>query len=486
MLTESAETEEDYRQRRNAVLDHLLARFNQRLSDYPVRLFTRLYAAQDSQNKPDAVLEWKSALLKNIVGLSYNRVRGFDYLAGGRHDNGGFYRNMMALLYIRPDSPAGAAAGPHAAASPLSAAVFPHLTLQPGEPAAARHPGHPATAKAPPPGDDSRQEWVTIADAAGMHRRIKASDSTSAETPSFTHRGMSFFLHGLNAGNYTIGPDLNGQGWLILFKDPSEFAWQTISRHSDKAAAIHALKQLLEQLRRMSMLSEGFYLIEHVLLRPPVDSQSFGFRFMATRKEKLLQHADWSSFLQREDILKEIVRGAAQAPPESIAEWGVKCLGGRCRIQLTRHKDFGYLSDPGDFEPWIWAETAPDIDRIRRQLQLFNENRLRFYPRFEMLVRGHDDNPIREEFFNFNMTVLLPAWPARFQDQNFRAFITDIFRQHTPAHIRLYFQWLNVSRMKEFEDLYPQWIMAMRNQDDPEPRKRWSERIIHFIKKGIY
>jgi hypothetical protein len=103
-----------------------------------------------------------------------------------------------------------------------------------------------------------------------------------------------------------------------------------------------------------------------------------------------------------------------------------------------------------------------------------------------MLVRGHDDNPIREEFFNFNMTVLLPAWPARFQEPNFRAFLMDVFRQHTPAHIRLYFQWLNVSRMKEFEDIYPRWIIAMRDQDNTGPRQHWSERIIHFIKKGIY
>jgi hypothetical protein len=40
--------------------------------------------------------------------------------------------------------------------------------------------------------------------------------------------------------------------------------------------------------------------------------------------------------------------------------------------------------------------------------------------------------------------------------------------------------------MKEFEDLYPNWITALKDQDDPNPRKHWSDRIIHFLKKGIY
>jgi hypothetical protein len=196
--------------------------------------------------------------------------------------------------------------------------------------------------------------------------------------------------------------------------------------------------------------------------------------------------------MERERILTDIVAAAATAPlptgaPDAgITEWAVKDLGGRCRVQLQRHKELGFFSDPIDLEKWIWEEAAPDMEHIRQQLLLFGENKLRFYPRFEMLVRGKDESMIREEFFNFNMTVVLPAWPARFQDPGFRTFAMDLFRMHTPAHIRLYFHWLNISDMKEFEDLYPNWITALKDQDDPNPRKHWSDRIIHFLKKGIY
>jgi hypothetical protein len=369
------------------------------------------------------------------------------------------------------------------------------MTLSPGS-------AKEDAAAIPPAGDDQqKQEWVTFAGAATMRQRTPAAHLQSqtadlrdaGDSWNFSNRKMSFFLHGLSAGNYTIGPDpTRGRGWLILFSEPAEKSWQIISRHQDEKDAITSLKKLIDQLRQINILSEGFYLVEHVLLRPAIDSDSFGFRFCATKKDILLQHARWTGFMERERILTDILQAAATAPSPAGApdagttEWAVKDLGGRCRVQLQRHKELGFFSDPIDLEKWIWDEAAPDFEHIRQQLLLFGENKLRFYPRFEMLVRGKDESMIREEFFNFNMTVVLPAWPARFQDPGFRSFAMDLFRMHTPAHIRLYFHWLNVSDMKEFEDLYPNWITALKNRDDPAPRKHWSDRIIHFLKKGIY
>ena len=503
-LAEGSESYETWCERRNVVLDHLLARFNERTSSYPVRLYAELYDERDKQKRQDDVIEWKSGLLKNMVKTGYGRVRGFNYLAREGDDKGGFYNKMAALLYIRP------ATAEHTL---LSDVVLQKTTFRPASatppPASAATP--PSAATTPPPAapDQHKQEWVTVADSATMRQRIskasaarhRANNPDPAPGPAanpapswnFSDRKMSFFRHGLNAGNYTIGPDTYwGRGWLILFREPAENSWQIISRHADEPAAVIALKQLIAQLRQISILSEGFYIVEHVLLRPIADSPSFGFRFYATKTDLLLQHTRWTSFTERERILTSILHAAETAPspaavPDAgMTEWGVKNLGNQCRVQLTRHKEYGFMGDPVDLEPWVWKETAPDFEYIRQQLLLFKEDKLRFYPRFEMLVKGKEDSQIREEFFNFNMTVVFPAWPARFQDPNFRLFAMDLFRIHTPAHIRLYFQWLNISRMKEFEHLYTNWTVAMKNPDDLGPRKQWSDQVIHFLKKGIY
>ena len=484
-LTEWTEGPDDYLQRRNAVLDHLLARFNERPSDYPVRLYTRLYAGPDDEKKATAVIDWKSQLLKNIVRLSYNRVRGFDYLGGddkGGDDKGGFQEKMESLLYIRQGSS-------------LTAPLAPHLTsLQQVEPPPQSSAAAKTAGNTPKPTEGPQQQWVTIAGADLMRKRVSPSTQAAetpttpaGETPAFHQRSLSFFRYGLDPGNYTIGPDPRGAGWLVLYRDPDEQGWQTISRHAGESAAVSALRQLIAGLRRISMESEGFYYLEHVLLRPPVAGECFGFRFMAGKDEDdlLLTQARWTSFEEREDTLKAIIKAAlppAPATDREMSQWGVENLGRRCRMVLSRHKEFGYLTDPADLEPWIFEETAKDFAHIRKELLLQSGNKLSFYPKFEMLVRGMDGKAIEEEFFNFKMTVLMPAWPARFQDPNFRAFAIDLFRQHTPAHIRLSFQWLNITRMREFEDIYPQWLAAMKDQDNTGPRQQWSDRLAHFIR----
>ena len=115
VLAKVTETEEDYVKRRGAVLDHLLARFNERPVDFPVRLYGQLYGEAGHP-----VLEWKSWLLANIVGFSYGRVRGFDYLDG--KDRGGFVERIRALLYIRDGEEEG-----------LAAAVFPKMQMREGK-----------------------------------------------------------------------------------------------------------------------------------------------------------------------------------------------------------------------------------------------------------------------------------------------------------------------------------------------------------------
>ena len=500
-LTEGSESYESYAERKNAVLDHLLSRFNLQPSITPVKLYVRLYGSQHRQRPQDEELLWKAGLLKDMVSRLYNRARGGDYLMKEGDDKGGFYKKMAALLYIQPP-PAS-----------LADAALKELVLSPDSPpAGGGSPPGQGSSPVPesPPGAGSspgphelpreeqphKQEWATVADAATMRQRVTpdsdARTSPNSETWNFSRRKISFFLHGLDAGNYTIGPDpRGGRAWLILYKEPDDKNWQIISRHPDEPAATASLKKLISRLRRISVLSEGFYVIEHVLLRPPVVGDVFGFRFRTAKNEILLQHTQWTGFMERERIIGEILQAVDTAPApatggSAITAWGIKTLGERSRIQLARHKELGFLTDPIDLERWIWDEVAPDFEKVRQQLLLFRENKLRFYPRFEMLVKGKDDNMIREEFFNFNMTIVLPAWPARFQDADFQSFVMDLFRTHTPAHIRLYFQWLNISDMRAFEDLYPNWTTALKNQDDPAPRQRWSNEIVHFLKKGSY
>nr|MDZ8203790.1 hypothetical protein [Dendronalium sp. ChiSLP03b] len=60
--------------------------------------------------------------------------------------------------------------------------------------------------------------------------------------------------------------------------------------------------------------------------------------------------------------------------------------------------------------------------------------------------------------YSFWVTVILPYWPERFRDINFRRFVEQTLRLEAPAHVALKIAWLDVRQMREFEAAYRQWL----------------------------
>jgi hypothetical protein len=106
-----------------------------------------------------------------------------------------------------------------------------------------------------------------------------------------------------------------------------------------------------------------------------------------------------------------------------------------------------------------------DLANVREEISLFKHDKTLFYPRFEMLVRLADNKILKEDFYSLRTTVVFPAWPARFQESEFRTYTEELFRNSVPAHMRINFLWLSVSKMREFENLYFNWLDALKSGD---------------------
>ena len=62
-----------------------------------------------------------------------------------------------------------------------------------------------------------------------------------------------------------------------------------------------------------------------------------------------------------------------------------------------------------------------------------------------------------QDTYSFRATVLLSAWPKRFQNIRFRKMIERTLRLEAPAHIYLKICWLSHCDMLSFEKVYNQW-----------------------------
>jgi hypothetical protein len=64
--------------------------------------------------------------------------------------------------------------------------------------------------------------------------------------------------------------------------------------------------------------------------------------------------------------------------------------------------------------------------------------------------------------------VVMPYWPDRFTNKDFRRFFENTLRREAPAHVYLTVCWVSCKHMAEFERTYKAWLIE-RSQTHPDP-----------------
>lgn len=91
------------------------------------------------------------------------------------------------------------------------------------------------------------------------------------------------------------------------------------------------------------------------------------------------------------------------------------------------------------------------------------------------------DKNTRQDFYAFQISILLPNWTARFSDCDFRLYVEGLIREECPAHIYANIHWLNISTMKEFEAIFKNWLNYKKDNTDFEKLNMQSERLTEFL-----
>ena len=75
----------------------------------------------------------------------------------------------------------------------------------------------------------------------------------------------------------------------------------------------------------------------------------------------------------------------------------------------------------------------------------------------------HNEDP-----YSFRVSFVLPCWPKRFRDKNFRRFVEKTIQSETPAHIHAKVYWLGIEQMRAFENTWFEWLVEMACNDVPD------------------
>jgi exonuclease VII small subunit len=590
-LNNELENPESAIERKSRVIDQMLARFNIYPGKYPVESFVRLYCPEINYNESIALLQWKSAMLKDIPLITKNRNQGMDYsqvkpgtVTIGKKTEillGGFELKMNCLLFIVDSD--------KFSANPTSFII-----------------------------KQKRKSLTEHFDKHAIkthgHAREKPAGAGSLV---FKKLPLSFLKDGLNITNYRITQ--NGNGYQLEYtRGDEKNTWE----FADKKKATDALNNFIKQLRDFNLRSEGFHLVEHILLRYRRGYKKFGFRLLDANGHVIAKQIDWVTYEEREQILKQITEIATRV--KAVLENGIEKARAdfevsmsnyeNCRSALKKAKikyddallnykrsdakiaeakadlenakteldniknvfeqevvNFGkaktgfekaeavYEKDKKNYEEskvnfitgiatelskfcLISAghhdkETGESPQLINPYMLVYNynkhkkeekektivlENTLKLaqhkdknaetildetvklfqqvlddfqhrslpdkyagFPALQSVINLTNGREIVEDFFNLRMTVVLPAWTARFQNKIFRSYVMKLFIDNSPAHMRLHFKWLGIKEMDDFEILFFKWLNAI-NDNTTGARTIADELILKIYDADMY
>ena len=238
------------------------------------------------------------------------------------------------------------------------------------------------------------------------------------------------------AANYTLDPNQ-----LENFQNVSG-----LKRRVARLLGIEPARQFLA-----SSEAEGFYIIEHILLRPRQANST-----EASNEETA---TDFLSF------------------SHSIPEFRASDTPGYLTCTSPNHR-----LKPGDpINIFYSTHYSGAYQVINPQVDTFD------------IVHEFVGNDTGEwisshqlpDPFSFQISVIFPDWPSRFQSQNFKQLIYDTLIAETPAHITLHFHWLDQGAMREFETIYALWLQNLSgNVTDSAEAEASTTRLINFLELG--
>ena len=283
----------------------------------------------------------------------------------------------------------------------------------------------------------------------------------------------SLLHYGFRKNNFMIG---RGEASKTFKKDPGHYVtvfydvnrerWRLLAEHPSKSRAVSFLRWLIGYIRRLNMESEGFHIVEHLLLRPLNEQGQITYSYEHQNKVALLLYDPNGHLLLRSYDRYEGDRAIKRAQDEITY-----CGAGVIFHHLEQDKQGRYYLELHDRNDRILA-VAPHRFETFRQALHFSKYLFDTCLAYERIGRASHSNfrhdtldtfishDLPDQFFSFSVSVVYPTWPARFRNQEFIDILRNTIRREVPAHIHIHFLPMDVTPLKCFEDAYSEWLNA--------------------------
>ncbi|AKD55541.1 hypothetical protein [Spirosoma radiotolerans] len=528
ILEDLVEKPNQFSERRNRFLNHLMARFSEDIDEYEAQ--TRLVSPQNVDHR---LLNDKSKLLQDYVKISGDRARGFDYSIDERWDVyskdgdkprmieniSGTERRIRRLLGM-PDL---------ATRSLVPTNILTQAVLEKsksGEKPKTNPKGSPVQVIQVQNPDSPSEVWLTSVEVAVgcctedlMHLLIEQAGKRSYYR---LHDDVNYRAR-KNQGDV-------GQFWFELMAANGDTVIATSGYYPKREIREATIKKIMAWVSAVNA-REGLHLVEHILLRPRLDEvldESGRNDIPVALPAICLDECDLGIGLDEGEApthrisvsrlpadqcydkmpWKLEVLTRAKKTTESISLLYQRVIYGPATTYMPlKFKRYEQLSDR--------LAALREYGSERANYQIVNNGEQGSALKYGFIL--HTDNPndvlgqsgysfnrrmpggpkvsfdveeaigalIRffsfqldwycasnpcdhnEDPYSFRTTVILPCWPSRFKDRTYRNLVEKTIQTQAPAHVQMRVKWVGIEQMRTFEQTYLAWLTEMATNEVP-------------------
>lgn len=467
-------------ERLNKVADHILARFGEQFPIYSLKkIHINCYGKKlTTQKFEDDLLGWKKTLISNYGQLSYNRAKAYDYTQQltikddveaedvRNSITPGIVQKTAILMGIKN----------------YKTRFLSKVVADSGIKIYQKKEGMEIISeRLEVVYSKADIEVTTIDDIVIIDETVENLRDSFYYLGNSGHILKEVLKNGVQVENYQIKQTTNDKknAFYVLFKGEKQSSVVHISDSEEEAK--QAINYSINFLVDLNQKSEGLYLIEHLLLAPPYHGNYFGFSIavpLADGKQVEFNQVKLQSNGDRNTGVNTIINNLI----------GVGTLQFRV-IGKEDHYMIQILTKAGEqlaetTNTYSEKQAAQDeADNIVKQLYTFEPGQFKNSVNY---FAHYGENKVDETFFSFQMSIVMPSWPVRFQDDNFRTKLENIIYEQAPIHIAFQSYWLDLMAMAEFEKSYYKWLGLVSNNKHEEEQMNHAYELITKIQQHYH
>jgi hypothetical protein len=442
-LNEISNDPAGYAERRNRILDHLLARFGEQLDTEVIRKYKTSYSKESEYDISKEIIQTKVTFLQNIIALSRSRNVAFNYLSENTWNSDNI-SNLEWKLFIALNFR-------HHTKRSLVNPLLETLQMRRTVSGAA---------------NEWKEMTIDISELGKVKVLKLSKDQYQSEEIRFPDMEIHFvarlFSQGINPKYLRVVSikEKGSNSHAILFRGLDSIPDLIIFQHEDQTICERVMDRFVSSIREISLECEGFHLIEHILLRP-LEPRLFVFSIMDAKGKVLMSGYQPGNFEQQSLLAEELPVIGSKTENYSVTSESDSNLF-QVVLYDASYQPVAKLKK--SFHSRVGAEN--ELKRAAAYLQSILDRKILLEQVLEINSTNGEAIEVPNHFeFSHSLSFILPNWPTRFSNDEFIQRFKGLLRENIPAHFTAHVYLLDPETMYRFEELYTNWLKAKASKD---------------------